>query len=114
MKYNTLPSIFNDFDAFFKPVTATDYFLDEDQTGFNLSLDLPGVKKEDLKVEINQGILSVKAEAKTRGKIRTYSRSFNVPDSIKIDAVEAELMDGVLMLKMPKQEEKVAKLIKIK
>ena len=114
MRYELLPSIFNDFDCIFKPSLSVDYFLDEDENGYHLSLDLPGIKKSELQVEANQGVLTIKAENKTKDKTRSYHRSFRIPSTVKTDEIEAELVDGVLLLKMPKKEEQKAKLIQIK
>ena len=113
MRYELLPSIFNEFDSFFKPVTA-DYFLDEDEKSYLLSLDLPGIKKSDLQIETNEGMLTIKAESRNKEKSRRYHRVFRIPETVKVEEIDAELNDGVLNLKMPKIEKTKPKLIQIK
>lgn len=113
MKYKLLPSLFSDFDTFLRPM-ATDYFLDEDSTGYTLSIDMPGIKKNDLAIETNNGSLTIKAESKTKGRSRSYQRTFKLPEMVKADAIEAELMDGILQVRMPKTEERRPKLVQIK
>lgn len=109
---NTVPSLFNDFEYLFGSTTQSDYFLDEDQKDFYLSLDMPGIKKEDLKIEIKGNKLVVEAESKGK-KNRKYHRTFTVPNTIDLDNSEADLNNGVLTLKIPKVQEKT-KLIHIK
>lgn len=54
-----LPS--NYTEARFAPLTD----ITENETGYNLSIDLPGMKKEDIKIEMHEGILSVSGERKS-------------------------------------------------
>ena len=108
---NTVPSIFDDFDQIFS-TNSFDYFMDEDATSYNLSLDLPGIKKEDLQIEVKGQMLIIKAESKGK-KSRKYHRAFSMPNTVDMDKTEADLTNGVLTLRMLKIEEK-PKLIQIK
>lgn len=78
--------------------------------------DLPGINKEDIDIDIGDGILTVKAERKCenceeRGgnyirRERAYGsfeRSFNISD-INADKIDAEFKDGVLILTLPKKQ----------
>ena len=87
---------------------------------YDMDIDLPGFKKEDIKVELHDGYLQVSAvkglneeEKDEKGKLirqERYSgsmqRSFYVGESIKQEDVKAKFEQGVLKLSFPKEGEK--------
>lgn len=91
--------------------------LSETDEGYELQIDLPGMKKEDISVELSDGILSVSGERtderedQRKGYYlseRSYGsvqRSFRVPDSVRTEDVKAQFSDGVLTLTLPRTEE---------
>jgi Molecular chaperone (small heat shock protein) len=91
--------------------------LSETEEGYELQIDLPGMKKEDISVELADGILTVSGERsderedQRRGYYlseRSYGgvrRSFRVPESVKTEDIGASFRDGVLTLSMPRTEE---------
>jgi HSP20 family protein len=93
----------------------------ESENGYHVDVDLPGVKKEDIKVDLNKGILTISGERKTKEeinqedyyKIETYfgkfSRSFTLPDSADIENIEAKSDNGVLEIFIPKLNDDVSK-----
>ncbi len=100
---------------------AVDIYENDDE--ILLHVEMPGVVKEDIKVDIDNGILSFSGirKLKTEG-VRTYeeftdveyARSFSVPQTIEIDKVEAELKNGILKLHLPKSEAVKPRQIEIK
>jgi len=100
---------------------AVDIF--ENDTEILLYADMPGVVKEDLSINMDNGVLSLSGirKLKTKGTAAweefgnvEYIRSFSVPPTIDINRVEAELKDGVLRLHLPKSEMAKPKRIEIK
>ena len=89
----------------------------EDENQFIVKASLPGIKPEDLDITYNKGMLTIKGEVKnesetTQGQYHlrehrfgTFSRTINLPDSVKPDDIQADYHDGILELKMPKAEE---------
>jgi HSP20 family protein len=87
--------------------------------------ELPGVAKEDVKVTLNDGLLTVAGERKqvkeeTNEKFYlaergygTFSRCFVLPDNIVADAVRCECKDGVLTVHIPKTEQEIPKQIAV-
>jgi HSP20 family protein len=70
------------------------------------SLDLPGIKASDAKVEIRNGVLSVQAERKVGNNYTKYAQQFLIKDSdVDSQNVHADLDDGVLTITIPKKEE---------
>lgn len=87
-----------------------------------LFADMPGVLKEDVKVNIDNGTLSLSGVRKLqyRGAARweefgdvEFRRNFSVPQTINVEKVYAELKDGVLKLHLPKSEAAKPRLIQI-
>lgn len=91
--------------------------LSETDEGYELQVDLPGMRKEDITVDLSDGILTVAGERsderedrrkgyylseRSHGSVR---RSFRVPDTVKSDDISARFTDGVLTLTMPRTEE---------
>lgn len=85
------------------------------KNGFTLEMELPGVKKEDVTIDFEQGTLDVKAvkkDNKLEGVERTYSerefgtisRSFDLPRNCDTEKISATLSDGVLSIVIPKSE----------
>lgn len=97
------------------------YDVEENEKNFKLSFDLPGVKKDDLSIEVKDGLVTISGERKNESKAESYSgrfhgtfeRSFSLPDNINTDAIEAHYEDGVLHLALPKMEPKVGRKIEI-
>jgi len=87
---------------------------------------LPGVKPEDVSIDITGETLTVKGERKAEQEIKkedylyqerrygTFSRSVVLPSGLKTDKAEATMEDGVLTLNIPKAEEVKPKAIKVK
>lgn len=91
--------------------------IKETDKGYELHVDLPGFKKEDIQAEIKDGYLTVTAEthAENEEKNGTYlrkerfagkcSRNFYVGEEIAEDDITAMFEDGILKLFVPKQEQ---------
>ncbi|WP_460677745.1 Hsp20/alpha crystallin family protein [Hymenobacter coalescens] len=95
----------------------------ETANGFELLLTLPGVPKDALTIDVQEGTLTVSGERKapvTEGenapKVRrvessygSFARKFRLPDTVNVNAIEAEMTDGVLRLVLPYDTEKTSK-----
>ena len=97
----------------------------EDETGFTLTADLPGVSKDRLGVKINGDHLLIEGEVSTPvpqgmelvyAELRTpyYRRSFTLSRELDASKIEAKLNDGVLQLRIPKAEEAKPRRIEVK
>ena len=124
-----MPTIFTRdlFDDMFDPrfygyqnsdLMRTD--VKETESGYEVSIDLPGVKKDDVKAELKDGYLTISAtvnqdndEKDSEGKyIRrerytgTMQRSFYVGDDVTQEDIRAKFEDGILKLSIPKKDAK--------
>ena len=108
-------SLLDDYeDSRFKKSMKCDIF--EKDGNYNVVMDIPGFKKEDINIECDNRVIKISCEKKEEEneeddkkyirKERVYEkceRSFNFGD-IKEDEIEAEFTDGTLKLVIPKQE----------
>lgn len=99
--------------------------IKEDDTSYLLDLAVPGRKKEDFIIEIDNEVLTISTEAKnevsteegianlkyTRREfsISAFKRRFTLPETINTDKIEASYEDGILSFKLPKKEEALPK-----
>lgn len=85
-----------------------DVYEDKDNT--YVSAELPGVNRDDIKVEMGDGFLTIDASRKNlaaEGKGEesfSFSRSVSVPENVQTDKVAAAYENGVLTVTLPKQE----------
>lgn len=98
----------------------------EDKTEYVIKAELPGVKKEDVKVHVENGILTISGERhfekEEKGKkyhrversYGSFERTFSLPDTCKADKMEAKYNNGMLTLHIPKNEETTSPAIDIK
>lgn len=82
---------------FFKLSTYASGELTEDKEGFSFSIDLPGIKKEDIELIQDNKTVSVKAVRKKDKSEFKYTESFRL--SRESESIEADLSEGVLTLK---------------
>jgi HSP20 family protein len=96
---------------------AIDVRTNEDE--IVLVADVPGVKKEDLEVTLDQGVLTIKGQRRYEGNAKekvwlgrsygAFERSFTLPDTVDPERLSADLADGVLTVRvaqMPKAKPK--------
>ena len=89
----------------------------ETDSTIEVSVDLPGVEKKDVAVNVSNGLLSIAGERKntagesTEGRIwqetsfGTFKRSFELTDAVVEDKIKAQFKNGVLKISLPKAEE---------
>jgi HSP20 family molecular chaperone IbpA len=98
----------------------------ENKESYELTAELPGFKKDDVTVQIQDGVLQLTANAETKEtkdevqwllrerRTQTFQRSFRLPRDVDGEAISAEFRDGLLVLTLPKKEESKPKLVAIK
>ncbi len=99
--------------------------VSETEWGYQIKAEIPDVKKEDVKVTLEDGVLTIQGERRQEkeetGKKyhrieRSYGsfvRSFTLPDLVDEEQVKAEFKDGVLNLQLPKSEKAKPKAIEV-
>ena len=98
----------------------------ESEKDYTISFELPGVKKDSVKISLEGGLLSVEGEKKyfeedkssngwrQERRYGTFKRSFRLGDGIDQKKINAEFSDGILEIKVAKNKESLRKEIEIK
>ena len=98
----------------------------ETENEYLTKLDLPGIKKDDVKVKVENQQLTISGERKEEKRNEdenylrvershgSFYRSMPLPNNARTDEIQAEIKNGVLMVHIPKSKEEKAKTIKVK
>lgn len=119
--FNFLSSILDDyskdykesgFNADFYPTINTR----EGEFAYHVEVDLPGIKKDDINISIEDNRLTISGERKLKDEVKeenyykiessygSFSRSFSLPEEVDVENIHAESKDGVLEVTIPKLE----------
>lgn len=95
--------------------------IKENEKDFELELAIPGQKKEDFNIEVDNNVLTISMETKneeetkednyTRREFsyRSFRRAFTLPETVDEDKINADYQDGILKFTLPKKEEALPK-----
>lgn len=127
------PAIFGRWPRFSLPANgATKYEwapsadVSETEKEYLIRAELPAVKKEDLKVTVDQGTITIEGERRQQKEDNNekfhrvesfygaFARSFSLPDNADVDAIKCESKDGVLVVRIPKVQAAAPKAKQIK
>jgi HSP20 family protein len=125
------PSLRNDFlpDRFFTPrlfdfdddffgtgMSAPPVNITETNKDFRLDLSVPGMKRNDFKVDVDNGVLTISSEKEEERNedernyrrrefsYSSFSRSFTLPDNVDENSINARYDNGMLLVTIPKKE----------
>lgn len=125
MKYYPNLNRFDLFDDFFQNNYSTNSVMKtdivENENDYTLAMEVPGVAKENIQIELKNGYLKVtansesnKEDADDKGRIirkervvGSYSRSFYVGENVDAEDVKASFENGILNIVVPKEQKKV-------
>jgi HSP20 family protein len=97
----------------------------ENETSYQVTAELPGVKKDDVEITVENNLLTLKGERKFEKDVNkeqyhrieraygTFARSFTLPNRVSQDQVQAKFDNGLLMITIPKAAEARPKKIEI-
>jgi len=120
-------------DDFFNEAVATrgssftpDINISETENKLSIEVEIPGMKKDDINIGVENGALTISGERKNKNEEEgrkyhrvethygTFERSFQLPDNVDEESIEASYAGGILQIDIDKKEEKVKKQIEIK
>ena len=120
-----LSDFFETDDLLFNRLFTKDFIpavnISESDKSFEIELVAPGLKKNDFKVNVENGVLTISAEHEEESKEKnknytrleysynSFSRSFTLPDNSKEDDIKANYADGLLKLTVAKKAITVSK-----
>ena len=123
---NVFPSLMNEFfnddlgmSFFNRRHSVPSVNSVENNDSFEIDLAVPGMKKDDFTIELNDKILVISSDnpdydqnERTRLNEFNYSsfqRSFRVPESVELDKIKANYKNGILKIKLPKRKDSITK-----
>ncbi len=135
-KNGGMPTVFDDFFRPFgewfdnggllnKSMSMPAVNVTEHKDAYKVSLAVPGLKKDDFKIDVEGNMLTISSEKEENKeeKEKTYtrkeynyscfSRSFTLPDEIEKDKIDAKYEDGILNISLPRKETKLTTAKKI-
>jgi len=86
----------------------------EDENTYHVEVDLPGIKKDDVEINIDNNILTISGERKIKNEVKkenyykiesnygSFQRSFTLPEKVDIQNISASSQDGILEIMIPK------------
>ena len=113
------PDWFGGVDRFNPTLPAVN--IREEEKEFVLELAVPGMKREDFNIEVDDNVLTISMERKdeheesdsgyTRREFKytNFKRAFTLPETVNEDAIEAQYKDGILRFSLPKKQEALPK-----
>jgi HSP20 family protein len=99
--------------------------VSETGTEYLIKAELPEVSKEDVKVTIDEGVITISGERRNEFEHKdekvhrvesvygNFSRSFRLPEDADVDAVQAESRNGILKVRVPKQPASRARTVEV-
>lgn len=95
--------------------------IKDNTEGFELELAVPGMKKDDFTVEIDNDVLTISSEIKSENEeskgnytrkefsFTSFKRAFTLPETVDGSKIDAKYEDGILKLTLPKKQEALPK-----
>lgn len=118
---NVFDELFNSFPSSWgtdvRTSSAVAVNINENENSFNIEFNAPGRNKEDFKINIENGLLTVSYEKKAQTEekdvksirreysFESFKRSFSLDEKINVDGIEAKYENGILRVVLPKKEE---------
>ena len=128
VKYNNkhgFPSLMNEFlnddfgmNLFNRSNSLPSVNSIENNDSFEIDLAVPGMKKDDFIIELNDKVLVISSEKSSINNenmrlnefdYSSFQRSFRVPDSVDLDKIKATYKNGILKIKLPKKKDSITK-----
>jgi HSP20 family protein len=114
--FNLGPSLYDQGRRSNRLTPAADLY--EDDNNFYARIELPGVKKKEIDVKLENAVLTISGKRKsTKNKGEqnlSFNRSLSIPDGILGDKIKAAYDDGILTVTLPKVEISKPKLIEVR
>jgi len=118
--FENLNSLLSNFTGTKEPSINSDFLPSvntrEGENAYHIEIDLPGVKKEDISVDVKDNVITISGERKSREESEEkdyyrvessygkFERSFTLPENVDTENIHAESQDGVLEVVIPKME----------
>jgi HSP20 family protein len=118
---NVFDELFNSFPTAWgndlRSTSAAPVNINENESGYSIEFNVPGRNKEDFKINVDKGLLTVSYEKKEETETKdvksvrkefsynSFKRSFTLDEKINAEGIEAKYENGILKVFLPKKEE---------
>ena len=108
---NLMDDFFPTTNAYYPPVN-----IHENEKGFSIELKVPGIKKEEVSIQMEKGLLTISFQSKENKEpkveklikkefsVKSFKRTFSLDEKINIEAIDAVMEHGILTLSLPLKE----------
>ena len=103
LSYNGFDQMRGAFDSLFDFAALSNHQKNDDGS-LSVSIDVPGIKEEDITIENDGDVISVKGESKIATSHRSVSQTFSIPEGYSSENVKAELSHGILTLTLESKQ----------
>ena len=91
--------------------------IEENEKGYNLQMAVPGLKKEQIKIDLDHRLLTISASEsnehqESKGKFNrrefnysSFKRSFTLPETVNVEKIDASYKEGILNISLPNKDE---------
>jgi len=110
MSINTLNTLMDVFDIYASPafkydsnISKSEYYVTADEKQWTIEIPLVGMTKENLKVDIEDGLLTIQANTTIKSKaVRNFKCSWHVDEAVDTTGITAKLENGLLLVTLPR------------
>jgi HSP20 family protein len=95
-------------DEYRMPMSSLNY--DEENHQYVAEIELPGISKDDINIELQDNRMIITAESSTESKTRKFRHSFTIGSKIDTNSIEANFESGLLILKLKEIKPEVKKI----
>lgn len=94
----SLPTFSSDFTY-----TKDEYFVTADEKQWTIEMPMPGISKDNLKVDIEDNMLTVQATSTIKSRaVKNIKKSWYIDDNVDVNNISAKLDNGLLLVTLPK------------
>ncbi len=114
---NVFDELFNTAPAWNRALNVPPVNIHENEDGYHIELQAPGLQKDDFKINVEKGLLTISYEKKSEEENKNYKthrkefavssfkRSFSLDEKVNAEEIKAKYDAGVLQIFLPKKEE---------
>jgi HSP20 family protein len=94
-------------------VYTRDYFTEDKDNKLILEVPIPGFKKDDISIEISDGLLKIEGKDTDSHWTESFTKNFKIPNRLDPESIKAEVKDGILKISFERDKASLPKTIKV-
>jgi len=110
MSISTLNTLLDVFDIYASPafkydssISKSEYYVTADEKQWTIEIPLPGMTKDNLKIDIEDSMITIEANAAIKSKaVRNFKCSWHIDEAVDTASITAKLENGLLLVTLPR------------